>query len=117
MFDCGSVPGSDESTSIRANTLPVWVVTAWPVTPGGGPEDITTGPDGNLWFTEFFGDLVGRITPSGEITEFTLPTPNSAPVGIVVGPDGVLWIAEYIGSKIARMDTNGNVLSVTQPKA
>ena len=36
---------------------------------------ITTGPDGNLWFTSGGNNCasIGRITPSGEITEFDLP--------------------------------------------
>ena len=39
-------------------------------TAGSRPFGITTGPDGNLWFTEYGGDKIGRITPSGTITEF-----------------------------------------------
>src|SRR5207248_167452 len=35
----------------------------------GIPGDIVAGPDGNLWFTEN-GDVIGRITPLGVITEF-----------------------------------------------
>lgn len=34
------------------------------------PTSITSGPDGNLWFTEMFGHQIGRITPDGLITEF-----------------------------------------------
>jgi streptogramin lyase len=50
------------------------VVTEFPVpTAGSGPEAITTGPDGNLWFTEAAGNRIGRITPAGVITEFPLP--------------------------------------------
>src|SRR5687767_12662280 len=36
---------------------------------------ITAGPDGNLWFTENNSDRtgrIGRITPEGVITEFTV---------------------------------------------
>src|SRR5258706_8535479 len=36
------------------------------------PEGITTGPDGNLWFAEYKGHKIGRITPSGSFTEFPL---------------------------------------------
>jgi len=41
------------------------------------PLWITTGPDGNLWFTEEHGNRIGRITPSGLITEFAVPTASS----------------------------------------
>ena len=51
------------------------------------PFDSTSGPDGNLWFTENFGNRIGRITTDGEITEFAVPTPNSGPNTIRRGPD------------------------------
>jgi len=28
---------------------------------GSGPHSITTGPDGALWFTEYYGNRVGRL--------------------------------------------------------
>src|SRR6266487_6903500 len=52
------------------------------------PGDITTGFDGNMWFTEQAVDKFGRITPDGMITEFT---GVSAPTSIAAGPDGNLW--------------------------
>jgi virginiamycin B lyase len=36
--------------------------------------EIAAGSDGNLWFTEELGDRVGRITPAGRVTEFSLPS-------------------------------------------
>ena len=32
-----------------------------------------------MYFIETRGNKIGRITPSGQITEFTVPTPNSSP--------------------------------------
>src|SRR5216683_1046064 len=68
-------------------------VTEFPVpTASSNPNGITAGPDGALWFTEFNGNKIGRITTAGGITnEFKIPTANSGPVGIVAGPDGALW--------------------------
>jgi virginiamycin B lyase len=54
------------------------------------PAGITSGPDHNLWFTEQGQDKIGRITPTGTITEFPV-TPNSIPTVITSGPDGNLW--------------------------
>jgi DNA-binding beta-propeller fold protein YncE len=59
-------------------------------TPFSGPTDITTGPDGNLWFTESNAGKIGQITTSGMFTEFSLPAGNS-PGEITLGPDGNLW--------------------------
>src|SRR5262249_30279546 len=61
------------------------------------PLGITNGPDGNVWFTELrFADPgIGRITPTGVITEFkTGITSHSQPARIVSGPDGNLWFTE-----------------------
>src|SRR5262245_26211248 len=33
-------------------------------------EGITTGPDGNLWYTSFNNGKIGRVTPAGVVTEF-----------------------------------------------
>ena len=54
-------------------------------TANAGLRGITAGPDGNLWFTEAGSDKIGRITPAGVITEFTVPGVGSQPSGIAVG--------------------------------
>ena len=63
------------------------------------PFRITLGPDGNLWFTEYSGNKIGRITTGGVITEFSVPTANSQPLVIIAGPDGNLWFTEQNGNK------------------
>src|SRR2546428_3512139 len=55
---------------------------------GTSPQRITTGPDGNLWFTEAFSNRIGRMTPAGTLTEFPLPMARSNPRAIVAGPHG-----------------------------
>ena len=74
-------------------------------TPNTGACGITAGPDGALWFTETFANKIGRITTTGELSEFLLPTPNSYPSGITAGPDGAVWFTESDnnGGKIGRI--------------
>jgi hypothetical protein len=67
---------------------PAGVITEFPVTNAG--RGITTGPDGNLWYTTGFVGTIGRITPAGVATEFPLATFGGT--FIVTGPDGNLWI-------------------------
>ncbi len=43
-------------------------------TANSSPNDITTGPDGALWFTEAQTNKIGRVTTSGTTTEFTIPS-------------------------------------------
>ena len=43
------------------------------------PESIALGVDGNMWYTERVGNRISRITPSGMISEFRIPTASSLP--------------------------------------
>jgi sugar lactone lactonase YvrE len=84
-------------------------------TPGSRPLSITAGPDGNLWFTEWLGNKIGRITPAGVITEFPVPTLNARPRDITTGPDGNLWFTETNASRIGRVTPNGVVSEFPVP--
>ncbi len=79
------------------------------------PEGIVTGPDGNLWFTEFDGNRIGRITVRGEVTEFPLPVSNRKPAGITVGADGNLWFTEFEGNRIGRITLLGVITEFEIP--
>jgi streptogramin lyase len=76
-----------------------------------GLSAITFGSDGNLWFTETMVDKIGRITPTGEITEYSVA---GGPRGITVGPEGEIWFTESTGNKIARI-TDGVVTEFPLP--
>lgn len=60
-------------------------------THNSGPMEITTGLDGNLWFTENTAGRIGRITPTGTITEFSLSLSENGSSGITAGPGGTIW--------------------------
>jgi len=82
-------------------------------TAGSSPLSITAGPDGNLWSTEFgvnsiSGNTIGRITTSGAVTEFTLPSrevapyvTNNAPIGITVGRTAIFGLLNGVGTESA----------------
>ncbi|MBI3967259.1 MAG: hypothetical protein HY329_16615, partial [Chloroflexi bacterium] len=71
------------------------------------PTAIVRGADGNYWFTQTGANKIGRITPTGLITEFPIPTPNAAPTGITAGPDGNVWFTETGANKIGRITPAG----------
>jgi len=81
--------------------------------------DITTGPDGNLWTVtgnSYFG-TVGRITPSGEYSDFTF---GQDPQAVVTGPDGHLWLTDVPIERrqrgsIGRMSLSGEYEVFTDP--
>jgi virginiamycin B lyase len=81
-------------------------------TPNSFPGDMTLGSDGNVWFTEQAVDKFGRITPSGQITEFT---GVDAPTSIAAGSDGNLWIASAFTPTISRVTTTGQITSFSTP--
>ncbi len=88
------------------------------ITPGASPQGITAGPDGNVWFTERFGDRIGRITPAGVVTEFSTGiTSGASPATIVAGADGALWFTEGGTNRIGRITTAGVVTeyNITPP--
>ena len=94
----------------------VGTFTEFPVpTPDSSPPAITTGPDGNLWFTQGLGNKIGRLTTDGEFTEFPVPTAASEPSDITPGPDGALWFTEFRGNRIGRITTDGSITEFPLP--
>ncbi len=87
-------------------------------TVNANPGSLTLGPDGSLWFTESlcadpacstFTQKIGRITMSGDITEF----PSPGVLSLAAGPDGNLWFVEGDSfgpaGKIGRMTPAGEI--------
>ena len=91
------------------------VITEFSLSRGAEPNDITIGPDGNLWFTEDNGNRIGRITPAGQIAEYPVPTPDSQPNAIIAGSDGNLWFTEPNGNKIGRITPDGQITEYLIP--
>jgi virginiamycin B lyase len=50
---------------------------------------------------------IGRVTTTGQFTEFPIPTPSSDPFEITAGPDGALWFTEAGANQIGRITTTG----------
>ncbi len=91
-------------------------ISEFPVPTGNAmPFSIVAGPDGALWFTEFGGNRIGRISPAGAATDFAVPTPASQPFSIAVGADGRLWFTEVNGNKIGQVTTSGAITEVATP--
>src|SRR5207302_895999 len=93
-------------------------LTTFPLSTNLQPVSITTGPDGNVWFSEFpppgvnSPGAIGRITPAGAVTQYPVRQ-GSDPFGLTTGSDGNLWFAN-LGS-IARMTPTGVETDFTVP--
>jgi streptogramin lyase len=105
---CSNLPGGGSSFPGLGNCFE-------PPTANSFAYDIVAGPDGNMWFTEYGGNSIARITPAGVIREFPVPTANSAPSGIAVGPDGNLWFTEFNGNSIGQITPAGVVREFAVP--
>src|SRR6266705_496090 len=81
------------------------------------PMSITTGPDGNLWYTDSDGVQVVRVTTSGVFTVYPMPakTPSDKPDSITTGPDGNLWFTTGPGNSIDNLTTGGTLTEYPLP--
>ena len=116
------------SVNLPAGCAATGIITPYSVPTGGSePLNITAGPDGALWFTEYYGNNIGRINTSGPVPtcptpvpnpaactastpcfcEYPVPSANSFPCGITAGPDGALWFTESGTNQIGRITTSG----------
>ena len=79
---------------------------------GSAPYGITTGPDGNIWFTENQTGKIGMINPTTHaVSEFALPDTTSSPAEITAGPDGNLWFTELDGNRIGMINPTTHVVT------
>jgi streptogramin lyase len=114
---------SDATISIASSSALVTNLTPTTLTsnPGlqqyatsGGPDDVVTGPDGNLWFVDNTANMVGRLTLSGTVTEYPCGT---HPSSITVGPDGNVWFTETSANQIGKITTAGVLTEYPVPTA
>ena len=83
--------------------------------PFGGVQvdNVSAGPDGNIWFTESATDKVWRLDlATKSSTAFSVPTPDSSPLDITAGRDGNLWFSE--DDRIGRITPNGTVTELAK---
>jgi virginiamycin B lyase len=81
---------------------------------GNFPIYISEAPDGSMYFTDLLTSNVGRITLSGALTFYPLPSkfgpPNDArPIAVYVRPDGVAVVSEESGHAYAYITPDGRV--------
>jgi virginiamycin B lyase len=81
----------------------------------GGPYGVTVAQDGTVWATLQSGNQLLRISPSGEMSEFDLPTPGAAPTDVAADKTGAVWVLEFGANKIARF-ADGKFVEYALPK-
>src|SRR5262245_51966562 len=88
------IPG-DVKINIREWTVP---------TPGSRPHDPAMAPDGSMWYTGQFANLLGRLDlKTGQIREFPLGL-QTGPHGLIADKEGNIWYMANFGGKIGKLD-------------
>jgi virginiamycin B lyase len=92
--------------------------TAYPVpTSAAGLGRIVTAPNGDMWFTEEDVNKIGRITPAGQITEFSLPPvsgtgdTSDSIVDLDVTADNTVWVVYDSGRRARSLNIVTQVVS------
>ena len=77
------------------------------------PSYMATGSDKNVWFTENNAARIGKITPSGVVTEYAIPSRQTG-YDIAAGATGTLWFSES-GGIIGKITTVGKITEYPLP--
>lgn len=114
------------------------VLAAWPGSAGAYPPladaqlfelapsvhagAVAFAPDGSLWFAGagYLADttVVGRVSPSGEVSELEVPGSSPGSFGaaaIVAGSDGAMWFTQSSLNAIGRVDAGGQLTQFALP--
>ncbi|HEX3238657.1 MAG TPA: hypothetical protein VHR18_00805 [Solirubrobacterales bacterium] len=83
---------------------------------------LAAGADGRVWFVghdyALFGDVVGSVSPSGEVREVDLPgRAFDSDAEIAAGVDGNLWFSDPNANAIGRLTGKGEVTEFPLPSA
>ena len=86
----------------------------YPLDSNAQPHDITVGPDGALWCTDFIGNRVTRLDPgTGALTNFPLPTGVAFPDAITSFEGSLRISTRTFNNVLVRMATDGRIESST----
>src|SRR3982074_2345682 len=111
---------------VGAQAATAGTITEYPTVGGGEPQGMTLGPDANLWFVRGDDGRVSKITTSGVITTYVLPSAvdtvgnNIGLREITTGPDGKLWFTESdnpTAQGIGKITTSGTATEYPLPNA
>jgi virginiamycin B lyase len=101
------IPG-DTKVNIRE-----WVVPSL----GSRPHDPLATPDGSIWWTGQWANVLGRLDPkTGAMKEFPLKTPGSGPHGLTADAAGNIWYTGNSKAHVGKLDPKtGTVTEYPMP--
>jgi len=80
---------------------------------------VTNKADNAIWFTDAGQNEIGRISPTGQLKFFHIPTANAGLAGITTDPNfpTVFWFTENTANKVGRITTDGITFDQAVPTA
>ncbi len=107
--------GGTTTASGTASTEVKTRITEFPV--GEASVGVAEGSDGNLWLPQEEADTVSKVTPSGGVTTYKLPSPFCGPEHIAAGPskESALWFTDVCGAAIGKITTSGSTTAYSVP--
>ena len=81
------------------------------------PNELALDGHGDIWFTEFNADRLGRLDPrTGQMRQYTLSAQASVqtlyPYGVTIGRQGTVWFTESGTNQLGRLDPSTGTLRV-----
>ncbi|PWT71777.1 MAG: hypothetical protein C5B60_10520 [Chloroflexi bacterium] len=122
-FPKSKLTSRSSATPSTGKSSPNLVVSQFALsTASSSTTGITVGPDHDLWFIDSGTNSIGRMTASGQVTEYPLPSSYRCDLHeaeITTGADGALWFVEagYTGyaAAIGRITTSGQIREYPLP--
>jgi virginiamycin B lyase len=85
-------------------------------TAGAQTASVDVSVYGDVWFTQFAANKIGRISRTGELTVYSVPTAGSGPLGITTFPTSPdAWFTEFNANKIGRITREGVITEFAIP--
>lgn len=86
---------------------------------GSRPHDPLVTPDGSLWWTGQWANVLGRLDPkTGAMKEFPLKTPGSMPHGLTADRAGNIWYTGNGNATVGKLDPKtGAITEYKMPDA
>ena len=85
--------------------------------PNTHPHDTEVGPDGSLWYTGQYANVIGRLdVATGKIREYKIKTPDSGPHGLVADQQGNIWFTANNKAYIGKLNAaTGDITEYPMP--
>ena len=77
------------------------------------PYGCDVAPDQTVWWSQLYGDKIGRIDPNTGVVTAWRP-PFDGPRRLGVGPDNIVWVPSYGSSELGRFDPKTETWKVYQ---